>query len=115
MVDYETEPGTLRVDKKEGSEAEGRSVNSRGLVVTGGGGTLGRRRRDRGEQTAAGEGGADTGGLCYLCLEPASIQVSGGRYGQSEAGVVTTDQSENRSCGVNSSQHPSVLLQAATI
>ena len=74
MVDYETAGGELKMIEA----GERKNVNSRGLVVTGGGGTLGRRRKERpGGQTGGEEGeGDNTLGLCYLCLEPASIQVS---------------------------------------
>ena len=79
VVDYETSNGTLRRMETEG--AEKRRINSRGLTVTGGGGTL-RRNKDKngGGQTREDK----TWGLCYLCQEPASIQVSGGSD-QSEA------------------------------
>ena len=78
VVDYETAGGELKMIET----GERRNVNSRGLVVTGGGGTLGRRRKERpGGQTGGEEGGGDkTLGLCYLCLEPASVQVSAGGY-----------------------------------
>ena len=94
VVDYETGGGR----ELKMIEAERKNVNSLGLVVTGGGGTLGRRKKERpGVHTGeAGGGKADkTSGLCYLCLEPASIQVSAVCcWGQSEASIVTSDQSE---------------------
>ena len=76
VVDYESGGGSRELKM---IEAERKNVNSLGLVVTGGGGTLGRRKKERpGVHTGeAGGGKADkTSGLCYLCLEPASIQVS---------------------------------------
>ena len=91
VVDYETGGGR----ELKMIEAERKNVNSLGLVVTGGGGTLGRRKKER--PRAEREGGEEdkTSGLCYLCLEPASIQVSAGcSCGQSEASIVTSDQSE---------------------
>ena len=70
VVDYETGRELKMI------ETERKNVNSLGLVVTGGGGTLGRRKKER--PRAEGGGGEEdkTSGLCYLCLEPASIQVS---------------------------------------